>query len=75
MSPSIRTGLPGILIPDTKRVMPETRPDEDFLDHKLICNCGRCKSPAVLELQKKRRRAEVNAMHPSRVKASETSPQ
>ena len=31
-----------ILPIEQRGAMPETRPDEDFVGHKLMCNCKRC---------------------------------
>ena len=41
--------------------MPETRPDEDFVGHKLMCNCKRCQMPSVQRMKKLAFRKQIRA--------------
>lgn len=48
--------LPLDVLPDEARVMPETRPDEETLDHWAGCRCDVCKRPEALVLWRRRAR-------------------
>lgn len=39
-------------LPDSKRVMPPTRPDSDAAEHKLMCYCEICKRPDAMYWKK-----------------------
>lgn len=47
--------LPLDVLPDEQRVMPATRPDEETLEHRALCQCDVCKRPAARELWRRRR--------------------
>ena len=48
--------LPLELAPEDARVMPETRPDSDTLDHRATCTCAVCKRPEAAILWARRAR-------------------
>lgn len=48
--------LPLDLLPDEARVMPETRPDEETLDHWAGCRCEVCRRPEATILWRRRHR-------------------
>ena len=37
-----------IYLPDHARVMPETRPDDEGIKHKALCQCKVCQRPEGL---------------------------
>lgn len=49
--------LPLELLDDEQRVMPETRPDEQTLEHKPWCRCQVCRRPQAKDLWTRARRA------------------
>ena len=52
------------MIPDDARKMPETRPDDEAAEHRLMCMCRVCKRPAarkVKQLAARRRREAKSA--------------
>jgi hypothetical protein len=54
--------LPLDLLPEDQRVMPETRPDEETLEHRAICRCDVCRRPQAAVLW--RRRGNPPVSHP-----------
>ena len=42
--------LPLVLVPDELREMPETRPDDQTLEHRAWCRCAVCSRPAAQKL-------------------------
>lgn len=42
------------LLPDGKRKMPDTRPDEESIGHYAACLCDVCKRPAAQRLKKQK---------------------
>lgn len=46
------SAIPSELLPDSKRVMPLTRPDSDAAEHKLMCYCEICKRPDAMYWKK-----------------------
>lgn len=46
--------LPLDLLPDEQRVMPETRPDSDTLEHRAWCTCEVCSRPEAAILWRRR---------------------
>lgn len=56
-----------VFVPDAKRgPIPETRPDEDGADHRILCECYLCKRPNVQRLKRiaMRKRREERALRP-----------
>lgn len=51
--------LPLDVLEDEKRKMPETRPDVDFVLHRLTCGCRRCQAPGILRWKRKVRGLSV----------------
>ena len=51
-----------ILPIEQRGAMPETRPDEDFVGHKLMCNCKRCQLPSVQRMKKLAFRRQIRAV-------------
>lgn len=47
--------LPLDLLPDTSRQMPETRPDDQTLEHRASCRCSVCTRPQAPVLWARRR--------------------
>jgi hypothetical protein len=51
-----------LFLSDPERTMPETRPDEETLEHRALCKCDVCRRPASAEVWRKaRRRRRVEA--------------
>jgi hypothetical protein len=48
--------IPLDLLPDARRVMPETRPDELTLEHRAHCRCQVCRRPQAPILWARRAR-------------------
>ena len=51
-------------LPEDQRIMPETRPDAEAAEHRLMCMCRVCKRPAarkVKQLAARRRREAKSA--------------
>lgn len=52
------------ILPIEKRgPMPITRPDEDFVDHKLTCGCRRCRQPNIIAAKKIARNRANRGFH------------
>lgn len=47
--------LPLDLLPDAERAMPATRPDEETLEHRALCQCEVCQRPQAAVLWRRRR--------------------
>ena len=47
--------LPMDLLPDSRRQMPETRPDDQTLEHRASCRCKVCRRPQAPILWAQRR--------------------
>jgi hypothetical protein len=47
--------LPMDLLPMGRRYMPETRPDDQTLEHRALCQCHVCKRPQAAILWARRR--------------------
>ncbi len=54
--------LPLDLLPGPVRSLPETRPDEETLDHSAGCLCPVCRRPAARALWRRSRRAGYRTM-------------
>lgn len=48
--------LPLDVLPDEARVMPETRPDEETLEHRAWCRCTVCSRPQAQVLWARRQK-------------------
>jgi hypothetical protein len=49
------------LRPDSERLFPQTRPDEDAAKHQLGCGCESCGVPRVQRLKRERIYAELKS--------------
>ena len=47
--------LPLAVLPDEERVLPETIPDDETLEHSAMCRCRVCRRPQSAELWRRRR--------------------
>ncbi len=57
--------LPLQTLPEEARTMPETRPDEETLEHRASCRCQVCVRPAAVQLWRRARRRRAHYSAPS----------